>query len=821
MKTTGLRIASILFVLFLLLFTLSMGVTEEKGELSVYTLHAPPTEGTNDYYVANREPLLANPLMKLPVGSVKAKGWLNHQLILMSEGMFGRLPELSKWCEKEGSAWMDPEGEGNFGWEELPYWLKGFGDLGYLLDNERIIEEAKTWIEAVLASQEEDGYFGPRLNKVRHDVWPNMIMLDVLKSYYEYSGDERILPFMERYFRWQLNLPRKLFLPGSWQKIRGGDNLHSIYWLYNRTGESWLLELATKNHECTADWTGGIASWHGVNITQCFREPAQYFQQSKAPIHLQAAERNYQTVMDIFGQVPGGMFGADENCRPGYTDPRQAAESCSMVEYMRSNEILIGITGNPLYADRCEEIAFNSLPAAMTPDLKALHYLTAPNMVQLDAENKSPGLQNGGCMLAYSPWQYRCCQHNVSQGWPYFTEHLWMATHGNGLAAVMYSPCEVKAKVGNGETVTITEETDYPFRDTILFKIFLSKKSTFPLMLRIPGWCLEGQITINDEAVPKRLEPSSFVVLKREWNDGDRVQLELPMEVRVKRWPKNHNAASVERGPLTYSLKIGERWAQAGGTEAWPVWEVYPTTDWNYGLVMEDERSQFSFTVYQKQEPLAVQPFTPENTPVQIKTTGRKIPNWKMAGGLVGRLQPSPVQSNEPKEEITLIPMGCARLRISMFPVIGDGPHAVQWVELPPPVDITVSHDGGSKDAIRDSIYPRGSDEDEVSHFTWLPHRGTEEWVTYRLEKPRRLSGALVYWYVGDEEKGCRLPESWKLLWKDGENWKEVENPSGYGVAADGFNRVLFRPVFTDKIRLQVKLQDSFSAGVYEWIVGD
>ncbi|RJP30631.1 MAG: transcriptional initiation protein Tat [Candidatus Omnitrophota bacterium] len=779
------------------------------------TLHAPSTEGENDYYVANRAPLLPNPLIKLPVGAVKADGWLRRQLVLMREGMFGRLPELSKFCQANVSAWMSPRGEGDFGWEELPYWLKGYGDLGYLLEDRRIIDETKTWIEAVIAGQEEDGWFGPRLNKKKRDVWPNMVMLDALRSYYEFSQDERVIQLMTRYFRWQLELPREQFLPGSWQKIRGGDNLHSIYWLFNRTGEMWLLDLARKNHELTADWTAGIASWHGVNITQCFREPAQFFQQSKAAIHLQAVERNYQAVMELFGQAPGGMFGADENCRSGYTDPRQAAESCSMVEFMRSNEILLAITGNPQYSDRCEEIAFNSLPAAMTPDLKGLHYLTAPNMPQLDSNNKSPGLQNSGCMLTYSPWRYRCCQHNVAQGWPYFTEHVWMAVRGNGLAATLYAPSQVEARVGDGATVRIVEETDYPFGETIDFSISLSKPTAFPLLLRIPGWCFGAKISINDNLAADLLHPSSFIALEKEWRDGDHVKLELPMAIHIKRWPKSMNAVSVERGPLTYSLKIGERWEITGGAEAWPEQEVYPTTAWNYGLDRNENRSQFQFSLHKKEGPLAEHPFTLENAPLEIRTFGRKIPNWKLTGGLVGRLQPSPALSTEPREEITLIPMGCARLRITAFPVVSDGTDAIAWLELPPPLSITASHVGGDLDAVNDGEYPETPEEKAISLFSWQPHRGTDEWIAYRFETPRRISHAVILWAVDDEENGCRVPEHCRIVGKDG---AELQEMGRYG---DGLTRIAFSPVFTDEIRLEVKLRDGYLAGIYEWLVGD
>src|SRR5437867_5047303 len=146
---------------------------------------APPTTGSSSFYLGNREPLLPNPLLKLPIGAIKPRGWLRQQLDFMAEGMFGRLGEVSHWCRPEGSAWMDPRGQGGAGWEELPYWLKGLGDLGYILRDERVIAEASRWLEAALRSQEEDGYFGPRENKDKHDVWPNMPMLNALQSYHE------------------------------------------------------------------------------------------------------------------------------------------------------------------------------------------------------------------------------------------------------------------------------------------------------------------------------------------------------------------------------------------------------------------------------------------------------------------------------------------------------------------------------------------------------------------------------------------------------------------------------------------------------------
>src|SRR5437016_7130996 len=257
------------------------------------------------FYVANRGPLAPAAFLKLPIGSIRPKGWLRHQLELEANGMTGRLPEVSKWCKFEGNAWATADGQGDNGWEELPYWLKGFGDLGYVLKDERITKEARKWIDAVLASQEPDGWFGPRVLKIglkgKPDLWPHMVMLNVLQSFYEYTADGRVIPFMLNYHRWLNTQPGENFGNGYWPKIRFGDNIETAYWLYNRTGEAWLLDLAKKIHENMAKWSSDVIDWHNVNISQGFREPGVFYMQAKEERLLQAAERNYQKVMELYG----------------------------------------------------------------------------------------------------------------------------------------------------------------------------------------------------------------------------------------------------------------------------------------------------------------------------------------------------------------------------------------------------------------------------------------------------------------------------------------------------------------------------------------
>jgi hypothetical protein len=478
---------------------------------------------------------------------------------------------------------------------------------------------------------------------------------------------------MTKYFKWQNSLPPEQLTGGYWPRMRAGDNLESIYWLYNRTGDPWLLDLSKKIHQhMSAEWSRDVINMHNVNIAQGFREPAVYWIQSGTASDLAAAERNYQKVMKQFGQFPGGGFAGDENCRPGYGDPRQGFETCGIVEFMHSFEMLTKISGNPIWSDRCEEIAFNSFPASMTPDQTALHYLTCANQVQLDKENKSPDIENSGTMFSYSPYKvYRCCQHNVSHGWPYYAEELWIATADGGLCASLFAASEVKAKVADGAEVAITEETNYPFSDTVQMSVSTAKPVKFPLYLRVPGWSGKPVLKINGNETEVKAQAPGYIVVEREWTDGDRISLALPMSIRVRTWKDNKNSVSVDHGPLTFALKIGEQWKHYGGTDTFGEWEVLPTTPWNYGLIIDAQNPTRSFEIVHQGGPLADQPFTEETTPIEMRAKAKRLPDWKQDKlGLVGLLPKSPVASNEPIEEVTLIPMGAARLRISSFPVV-------------------------------------------------------------------------------------------------------------------------------------------------------
>ncbi|CAN5585854.1 glycoside hydrolase family 127 protein [soil metagenome] len=687
----------ILFTFFVTTVVINF-VSAQINTTVVANVKRPNISKVNKYYTSNKVPLRPLSFIKLPVGSIKPQGWILKYLELQRDGLTGKLGEISAWLDKKNNAWYSGNGQGDHGWEEVPYWLKGYGNLGYILNDTSIINETKRWLEKVFQSQQPDGYFGPRIVENDHqdnngktpDLWPNMLMLWCMQSYYEYSNDARVIPFMTKYFKWQTTVPEEKFLKIYWENSRGGDNLYSIYWLYNRTGEKWLLDLANKIHRNTANWSqqNNLPNWHNVNIAQCFREPATYYMQSKDSNFLHATYNDFNLVRNIYGQVPGGMFGADENARKGFDDPRQAVETCGLVEQMASDEILTGITGDPMWADNCEDVAFNTYPAAVMPDFKSLRYLTAPNMVVSDSRNHAPGLQNEGPFLTMNPFSSRCCQHNHAQGWPYYAEHLWMATPDNGIAAILYNSSEVTFKAGDkkGSTVTLKQTTNYPFQDRINIRVTAKNAVNFPLYLRIPNWCGNAKLMINGKEENTVFEAGSYAKIKRQFKDGDEIILVLPMHLTKQTWEKNKNSVSINYGPLTFALKIDEsykmmdskksaigdsKWQADVDQTQWPSYEIYPASMWNYGLLLNDQPLDAQFEIVKKPWPADNFPFTLNAVPIALKTKGKIIPEWILDKyGLCDVLPQSPVTVATKEQYIELVPMGAARLRISSFPVV-------------------------------------------------------------------------------------------------------------------------------------------------------
>ncbi len=643
-------------------------------------------------YTGNRAPLQQNPYIELPLGAIKPSGWLKQMLLTQKNGSTGNLDKLYPLVMNQRNGWLGGDGDQ---WERGPYWIDGLLPLAYILDDKELIAKTKPWIEWAISSQQPDGYFGPikdypaeeglqRDNS--HDWWPKMVMLKILQQYYSATGDKRVITLMTNYFKYQLKeLPKNPLDHWTfWARYRGGDNMMVVYWLYNITGDKFLLQLGDLLYKQTFDYTNAIlhtdmlstlASIHCVNLAQGMKEPLIYYQHHHEKKYAEAAKKGFGDINKYNGTA-NGMYGGDEFLHGN--KPTQGSEFCSAVEMMFTLENAIAITGDVSYADHLEKIAFNALPTQATDDYLGRQYYQQANQVMITRKTRNFDQNHAGTDICYGLFTgYTCCTSNMHQGWPKFTQNLFYATPDKGLAALVYSPCEVKALVGNRRAISVKEETNYPFEETIKFSIGIDNKSgsvSFPFHLRIPAWCKKATIKING-TINKVSVGDQIVVINRQWKNGDVVELELPMHIYKNTWYEN--SMSVERGPITYALKIGEDVRKVTNEKDSVTYgsaynEVYPTTPWNYGLKDIAKNKQLEQYVFEKKPSMAAYPWNLENAPNIIKTKGRRIPSWQLYNDMTGPIPYSFIDGLETglEEDIILVPYGCTQLRITQFPIV-------------------------------------------------------------------------------------------------------------------------------------------------------
>jgi len=633
-----------------------------------------------------------NPYQELPLGAIKPQGWLREMLIRQKDGATGHLDQLYPLVMNQRNGWLGGDGDQ---WERGPYWIDGLLPLAYILQDKALIAKVKPWVEWSIKSQTPDGYFGPSKDYPgeagiqrdnSRDWWPKMVMLKILKQYYSATGDKRVITLMTSYFKYQLKeLPQKPLDHWTfWARYRGGDNLMIVYWLYNITGDKFLLDLGELLHKQTYDFTNAflegdmltkMGSIHTVNLAQGMKEPVIYYQQHPEQKYLDAMNKGFADIRKYNGMAHG-LYGGDEALHGN--NPTQGSELCTAVEMMFTLESGLEITGDVGYADKLEKIAFNALPTQISDDFQTHQYFQQANQVMLSRQMHNFGDNHGGTDICFGLLTgYPCCASNMHQGWPKFVQNLWYTTADKGIAALVYSASEVTAKVAGGTAVTFTEETNYPFEESVKFTLKTAKKVSFPFHLRIPEWCKKATVKVNGKLL-QEAEGNQIVKISREWNSGDVVELALPMHIFKNKWYEN--SMSVERGPITYALKMGEDVKKISNIKdpqeyGGHYYEVHPTTPWNYGLFdMSNDKLEQHFKV-ETTGKTGNYPWNLENAPLQIRTKAKRIPSWKLYNEMSGPLPYSHIyglESEKQEEEIILVPYGCTTLRISQFPLVGN-----------------------------------------------------------------------------------------------------------------------------------------------------
>lgn len=611
-------------------------------------------------------------LQDIGIEGMKAEGWMKEVLTTQRNGLTGHIQVAGAPFDKEG--WGDATQKKMDRWEDFEqtgYWADGALRCGYLIDDPELTQRVKEWIDFQIDHPKEDGFIGPEL----HNLWPHVVFFRVIMAEYSRNPSPKIIKALSNHYKNAARSQTLIKTGGPEWDFNERTMLHieMLCWLYQQTNDAFFIEKAENTYKafCSrkspftmqAFLSDEVPIVHSVSSFETLKIPVILYINTGKKEYLDAAIHGIQKVYKYHGLadgMPSGNEAHDGNM------PNEVHETCCVSDAQWALGYFLQATGDVQWADLMEKICFNAAFSVVWKDFKSLQYYSSPNQV-IAKNNSSFCMYVGGqdrmaYRIAHGP---ACCNGNMNRMIPLFCSRQWMKKGDNGIVAAMYAPSSFTTKLkGSKNEITIQEETNYPFEETIRFRMKMKRSTPFSFWLRIPQWCKGASITVNGQAADIVCKAGTFVEVQRKFSDGDIIELKLPMKAKSVSMP--YDGVAFERGPLVFSLNVK---AQEEITETRELDGIKfqsriltPLSEWNYAPVDTENIEVVNSNDYSNI-------WNPEMTPVRLKVKAVTVTNWQLYKDNFTPYMPSVIRKGEEKV-IELVPVGTTVLRMTVFPDI-------------------------------------------------------------------------------------------------------------------------------------------------------
>jgi DUF1680 family protein len=675
-------------------------------------------------------------------------------------------------------------------------------------------------IAKVAGAQEKDGYLytirtiegddshdwiGKRWEKVHllsHELYNSGHMFEAAAAHFQATGKRNFLDIAIK----NADLIDNTFGWGKLENFPGHQEVEvGLIKLYNVTGEKKYLDLAkffldvrgpngeeySQSHKKVTNQTNAVG--HSVRATYMYSAMADIAALYNDESYIKASRAIWGNVVQKKLYVTGGIgasahgeaFGKD------YFLPNMSAycETCASIGNVMWNFRMFLYDGESKYYDVLERTLYNALISGVSLKGDRFFY---PNPLE------SMGQHERGKWFGCA-----CCPPNVARLLPSLPGYIY-AKKSDAIYVNLFMDNTALIELDE-TTVEIIQKTGFPWEGSVDIEVNPKQEKKFALQIRIPGWARnsvvpsdlyefltpvsrEVQITINNKPL-KFSEKSGYAVIQRKWSANDKIRIEFPMEPRIitanEKVEATKNKIAIQRGPFVYAAE-------------WP--------DITSNKVLNLLFSKDQTLITEKKDTLLGGIYTLKTTAKPAKVTAK------------GKIQ------IEDPQQVSLIPYyawnnrGPGEMMVWM-PMSEKSMQPIPFPTIASRSKVTGSSDSKSIISVNDQLLPKNSIDRTWPFYHWWPKKNTNEWVQYDFDNEITISSSKVYFYDDSPFGGCRVPESWEIQYKSGEKWLPVKAISEYRVEKDSWCSVDFEPVKTNSLRLNIKLQKKFSAGVHEWEV--